>query len=183
MPAIVSLLRGVNVGGHAQIKMDALREMYSALRLRSVQSYVQSGNLVFASPETDLRKLAKRIEDRIESDFGFRPDVILRTTAEMKAVIAANPFAERERIEPSRLLVTFLGREPLADGRQKVLEIPPGPEELHVRDRELYTYFPNGMARPKLSMAQVERFLKVPCTGRNWNTVRKLLEMAKAIEA
>jgi uncharacterized protein (DUF1697 family) len=183
MPVIISMLRGVNVGGHNKIKMDALRELYQSLKLRDPQTYVQSGNVVFATDEKDLVALASRIQNGIERSYGFSPHVILRTTAELRAAIAKNPFAKRRGIEPSRLLVTFLAADPGHAIRDQVLKIKCDPEELRANGRELYIYFPNGMARPKLSFATLERTLKIPGTGRNWNSVTKLLEMAEKLEA
>jgi len=182
MPVIVSMLRGVNVGGHNKIKMDALRELCASLKLRDPQTYVQSGNVVFVAEDRDLVPLARRIEQAIERKFGFRPDVILRTAAELRDAIARNPFASRSGIEPSKLLVTFLASHPSAEARKKVLAIKTDPEELRIDGRELYTYFPNGMGRPKLSWPMVERTLAISGTGRNWNTVTKLLEMAESLE-
>lgn len=183
MPVIISMLRGVNVGAHNRIKMDALRALYESLGLRDSQTYVQSGNVVFRTEKRDLVALAKRIEDAIERGFGFRPAVILRTSAELRAVIARNPFAKRRGIEPSKLLVNFLVRDPGAEVRDKVLKLKTEPEELRMDGRELYSYFPNGMARPKMSRAVLEKTLKIPGTGRNWNSVTKLLEMAERLEA
>jgi len=181
MPVIISMLRGVNVGGHNKIKMDALRELCASLKLRDPQTYVQSGNVVFRSDDRDLVPLGRRIEQAIERKFGFRPAVILRTAAELRDVIARNPFASRLGIEPGKLLVTFLASEPGAEARTKLLAIKADPEELHIDGRELYTYFPNGMGRPKLSWPTVERTLAIRGTGRNWNTVVKLLEMAESL--
>jgi uncharacterized protein (DUF1697 family) len=98
-------------------------------------------------------------------------------------VIARNPFAKRRRIEPSRLLVTFLAEDPGAEARDKVRSIKADPEELRVDGSELYIYFPNGIGRAKLSLAAIERALKTPGTGRNWNSVTKMLEMAEKLEA
>jgi uncharacterized protein (DUF1697 family) len=183
MPAIISMLRGVNVGAHNRIKMDALRALYESLGLRDPQTYVQSGNVVFRTDKRDLVALAKRIEDIIERAFGFRPAVILRTSCEPRDVIARNPFAKRRSIEPSKLLVNFLANDPGAEARDKVLKLKTEPEELRMDGRELYIYFPSGMARPKMSWAVLEKTLKVPGTGRNWNSVTKLLEMAERLEA
>ncbi len=179
MPVVISMLRGVNIGGHHKIKMDALRELYEALHLRSPQTYVQSGNVVFEVDDRDLALLAARIELAIERRFGFRVSVILRTAAELRDAAAKNPFAARPGIEPSKLAVTFLASRPSAEVRSRLLAIETAPEELHIVGRELYTYFPNGMARPKLSWPLVERTLGIPGTGRNWNTVTKLLELAE----
>src|SRR5437879_8558787 len=86
MTVIISMLRGVNVGGHNKIKMEALRALYESLKLRDAQTYVQSGNVIFRTEERDMLRLAKRLEDGIERKFGFRPYVILRTAAEMRDV-------------------------------------------------------------------------------------------------
>jgi uncharacterized protein (DUF1697 family) len=183
MAVIISMLRGVNVGAHNRVKMDALRAVYESLGLRDPQTYVQSGNVVFRTDKRDLAALAKRIEGAIERGFGFRPTVILRTSGELRDAIARNPFAKRSGIEPSRLLVYFLASDPGAETRDKVLSLKTEPEELRMDGRELYIYFPNGMARPKMSWAVLEKTLKVPGTGRNWNSVTKLLEMAERLEA
>src|SRR5713226_3017736 len=183
MAVIISMLRGVNVGGHNKIKMDALRALYESLKLRDAQTYVQSGNVIFRTDERDISRLAKRIEDGIERKFGFRPSVILRTAAEMRDVIARNPFAKRRGIEPSKLLVSFLASDPDAEAREKTLQIKCDPEELRIEGRELHIYFPNGMGRSKLPWARLEKTLKTPGTGRNWNSVTKMMEMAEKLEA
>jgi uncharacterized protein (DUF1697 family) len=183
MPVFIALLRGVNLARHNRMKMDALRGVCESLKLRDVQTYIQSGNIVFRSKEADSIKLAARIEKAIEAQFGFRPPVILRTTSEWKAAIARNPFAGRAEVEPGKLLVHFFAGDPGDEAREKARGVPAAPEELHIFERELYIYFPMGMARPKLSMAAVERALKVSGSGRNWNSVLKLLEMAEHLEA
>ena len=179
----ISLLRAVNLASHNRIKMEELRALHESLGLREVQTYVQSGNVIFRTGERDLLRLSRRIENAIERKFGFRPDVIIRTTSELRNVIAQNPFASRRGIDPSKLLVIFLATDASPEAREKILSIKADPEELRIDGRELYIYFPNGLARPKLSAALIEKTLKIPGTGRNWNTVRKLLEMAEKLEA
>jgi uncharacterized protein (DUF1697 family) len=183
MAVIISMLRGINVGGHNKIKMEALRALYESLKLRDTQTYVQSGNVVFRTDERDMPRLAKRIEDGIERKFGFRPDAILRTSAEMREVIAKNPFAKRRGIEPGKLLVSFLASDPGAESREKVRQMKCDPEELRIEGREIYIYFPNGMGRSKLPWAALDKTLKTPVTGRNWNSVTKMLEMAEKLDA
>lgn len=178
---IISLLRGINVGGHCKIGMSALRELYGSLGLRDVQTYIQSGNVVFRADARNMAVLRKRIEDGIERTFGFRPDVVLRTASELREVIGSNPFGSRDGIEPNKLLVTFLADQPGAEACDKVLEIDTAPEELRFSGREIFIYYPNGMARPKLPAARIEKVLKTRGTGRNWNTVRKLLEIAEKL--
>jgi uncharacterized protein (DUF1697 family) len=183
MTVFIALLRGVNLASHNRMKMDRLRAVCESLALRDVQTYVQSGNIVFRSKESDPRKMAAKLEKAIEAEFGFRPPVILRTTAEWKQAIARNPFAKRTGLNPASLLVHFLAQDPGHEAREKARGVPAEEEELHVFDNELYIYFPNGMARPKLKFAAVERALNVTGSGRNWNSVLKLLEMAERLEA
>ena len=183
MTVAISLLRGINVGGHKSIKMEALRALYESLGLRGAQTYVQSGNVVFRTAARDLAPLARRIEARIEQTFGFRPAVMVRSSSELREVIRRNPFAARRGIEPGKLLVTFLAADPIPDAREKLLDIKADPEELRIEGRELYAYYPNGIGRAKLSAALIEKALKMPGTGRNWNTVTKLLEIAEKLEA
>jgi uncharacterized protein (DUF1697 family) len=183
MTVIISLLRGVNVGGHNKIKMDALRNLYESLGLQGAQTYVQSGNVVFRTKEQDLSRLAKRIEGALMKQFAVRADVVLRTSSELRGVISRNPFAKRRELDPRKLLVTFLKEKPSAECLQNALKIKTAPEELCIEGSVAYIYFPNGMARPKMSWPAIERALKTTGTGRNWNTVTKLCELAQALEA
>lgn len=183
MPAIICMLRGVNVGGRNMIKMDALKALCISLKLKDPQTYVQSGNAIFNSGEKDLAKLAKRLQDAIEKSHGFRPGVMLRTAAELQQVIARNPFAKRSGIEPGKLIVNFLADDPGKQAREKALAIKIGPEEMHLIGREAYIYFPNGQGRSKFPWAGIERTLGTSATGRNWNSVTKMLEIAEKMVA
>jgi uncharacterized protein (DUF1697 family) len=80
------------------------------------------------------------------------------------------------------LLVVFLASAPTRQTREQILAIDCEPEDVHVKGRELYIYYPNGMARPKIPMARIEKMLQCSSTGRNWNTVNKLLAMAEVLE-
>jgi uncharacterized protein (DUF1697 family) len=183
MAVVIALLRGVNVGGHNKIKMEALRALFESLKLRDPHTYIQSGNVVFRTKERDLGILTQRIENGIERTFGFRAAVILRTTSDLRDVILRNPFATRRGIDPHKLLVTFLASDPDADARSQVLKIKIESEELKIDGREAYIYFPNGIARSKLSWATIAKTLKTSGTARNWNSVTKLLEIAESLEA
>ena len=143
---MISMLRGVNVGGHHKIPMEALRKLYGSLGLRHAQTYIQSGNVVFTTEERDLDQLAGRIGNGIERKFGFRPDVVVRTSSELRGVIAGNPFATRSGLDPRKLVVMFLLGDPGAEGLRKVLEIKADPEELRADRRHLYIIFPTAWA-------------------------------------
>jgi uncharacterized protein (DUF1697 family) len=178
----VAMLRSVNLPNHQKVNMQALKTLCTSLGLRDVQTYIQSGNLIFRDAEEDPEALAHRIEKAMEASFGFRPVVIVRTASELRKVIANNPFGGRKEVEPSKLLVVFMDRAPAKQAREKLLAIPCEPEELHIHGRELYIYYPDGMARPKIPLIRMEKALQCSSTGRNWNTVNKLLAMAEALE-
>jgi uncharacterized protein (DUF1697 family) len=183
MSVIISMLRSVNLASHNRLKMDDLRAFYESLGFTAVQTYIQSGNVVFKSKSQDLTRLSRRIEDELERRFSFRTDVILRTPSDLKDILARNPFAKRPGLEPGKLLVDFLVREPSAEALEKASKLKAAPEELRIVGRELYMYFPNGMGRPKISWGAVEKVLNTPGTGRNLNTVRNLLEIALEMES
>jgi uncharacterized protein (DUF1697 family) len=182
MSVIICMLRGVNVGGHNRVKMDELRALCAALKLRDAQSYVQSGNVIFRSDAADPGKLSKRIADAIEKKFKFRCDVVCRTSSELKAVVAKNPFAKRKNINPGKLLVTFLSGDPGEEARAKIRMVKLDPEELWIDGRECFVYFPDGMGRSKFSWPTIGKMLGVTGTGRNWNSVLAMLEIAEKME-
>jgi uncharacterized protein (DUF1697 family) len=182
MLVFISLLRGVNLAGHNRIKMDALRALYESLGFLNPQTYIQSGNVVFQAEERNAALLNKKIQDSIEKKFAFRPTIVLRTALELRAIIAANPFAKRKDLDPSRFLVTFLASPPAAEALAAAQKIKTDPEELRIVGSEAFIYFPNGMARPKMSWPAIERTLKTTGTGRNWTTVTKLLAIAESFE-
>jgi len=188
MPIIISMLRGVNVGPHNRIKMDALRALYVSLKLDDPRTYVQSGNVIFRTPafrrnQKNITHLAKEIQDAIARNFGFHPEVILRTPEEFTKAIAANPFAKRKDLDPAGLLVTFLASEPSAEARARLLALKPNPEEMHLVGRELYIYFPNGMGRSKLQWSALDKKLETSGTARNWTSVISILEIAQEMAA
>ena len=182
MKVLISMLRGVNLGPHNRIKMDELRGLYEALRLEDPRSYVQSGNVIFRTREKNSPQLTKKIQTGIQKKFGCCPEVILRTTEELRRVIAANPFPEQTKSEPAKVLVTFLAGEPPRDAEANLEKFKNFPEQLHLKGCELYIYFPNGAGRSKLPWSAVDRFLKVTGTARNWNSVQAMLKIAEEME-
>jgi uncharacterized protein (DUF1697 family) len=176
---VVCMLRGVNLGPHKRMKMDALQELCLSLDLECPRTHLQSGNILFKTRSRDLVGLAPIIEKAIERRFGFHSDVILRSGSELRQIVAKNPFARRKGIEPNKLLVTFLASDPGEEARARIRQVKAEPEEMWIDGRELFIYFPDGLARPKLSIPFLEKTLKTSGTGRNWNTVTKLLELAE----
>jgi uncharacterized protein (DUF1697 family) len=183
MAVMISMLRGVNVGGHNKVKMDALRALYESLGLRDACTYVQSGNVIFSTEERNLARLTRRIENGIEQAFGFRCEVIIRSSAELRDVIRRNPFATRRGMEPNKLLIIFLGGDPVPEAREEIRTFKADPEELRIDGRELYIYFPIGIGKSKLPVPSLLKTLGTSGTGRNWTSVTSMLEMAEKLEA
>jgi len=182
MAVLISMLRGVNLGPHNRIKMDELRALYESLKLEDPRSYVQSGNVVFRTKEKNSPQLAKKIQAGIEKKFGCCPEVILRTAEELRRTMAANPFREQAKTEPGKVLVTFLAGEPPREAEANLQKFKDFPEQLHLKGRELYIYFPNGAGKSKLPWSAVDKFLKVTGTARNWNSVQAMLKIAEEME-
>jgi len=182
MPVHICLLRGINVGGNSIIKMDALRGLFAGLKFDPVQTYVQSGNVVFTARSATQEAIAKQIRQAIEKRFQCTPDVMLRSANDFRAVVKNNPFAKRTDIEPGKLLVSFLSSTPPAAAADALQTFYGGPEELHLRGREIYIHFPFGAGKSKLPWSRLEKVIGCSGTARNWNSVTRILAMAEAME-
>jgi uncharacterized protein (DUF1697 family) len=176
----VSMLRGVNVGGHGRLNMTALREAYTAIGFGGVHTLLQSGNVVFTSRATDRQSLAKRIMQEIERRFDLQVDVLIRTLDEIRMLVERGPTTPRA--DPSKLLVMFLARVPDARAQSALLKEHKGPEMIEIRGPEVYLYYPNGVGRSKLTNAFLENKLDAAGTARNWNTLTKLVELGATLE-
>jgi len=174
------MLRGVNVGGHSRLKMAALKQAYVAIGLGDVQPLLQSGNVVFTSRSADRAGLAKRIQQEIERRFELQIEVLIRTLAEIRMLVERGPASARA--DPSKLLVMFLSSVPDARAQAALLKEHKGPEMIELRGPEIYLYYPNGVGRSKLTNAFLENKLDVAGTARNWNTLKKIVEVAAALE-
>ncbi|MCW5964012.1 MAG: DUF1697 domain-containing protein [Bryobacterales bacterium] len=185
MTTWIALLRGINVGGHHKIPMESLRELCAQLGFTNPRTYIQSGNIVFGSPQRKSPTLANEIEQAIESTFGFLPAVILRSATELRSTVEANPFPHEAQGAPSKLTVLFLREQPAHVDPIALESLGATGEQLRLTGRDLFVYYPTGMGQSKLPIPRLERALRSaggepnPGTTRNWNTVRKLLAMAQ----
>jgi uncharacterized protein (DUF1697 family) len=170
MDTHVALLRGINVGGNNKIAMAELRMLITSLGYADVQSYIQSGNVVFSGGPV----AASELEAAVEATFGLRIAVVVRSASQLQEIIAACPFPAAD---PKTLHVGFMSSAPEPD-RVAALELERFlPEEFAVLGTESYLHLPSGMARTKLP-TYLDRQLKVPTTLRNWATVNKLAALA-----
>lgn len=172
-PLHVALLRGINVGGKNMLPMKDLAAMFTAAGATDVQTYIQSGNVVFRAGAASAKRMPALVTAAIAAKFGYQIPVVTRTAAEFVAVLAANPFLKRAA-DPRALHVAFLADTPTAAQAAALDPKRSVPDEFALRGRDLYLYLPNGAGRTKLTNAYLDRTLGTISTGRNWNTVQKL---------
>ena len=168
MPTL-ALLRGINVGGHRKVPMPALKSVFESLGLSKVQTYIQSGNVVF---EGEMNQ--EPLEGALETAFGFPLSVALRTAEQWAGIIARNPYPLEAEQDGSKVHVVLLDAEPDKERLAALRAVQSGADEWICQGRELYLHTPGGIGRSKLNP---ERTLKVGATARNWRTVLKLGDM------
>lgn len=178
MPAYVSFLRGINVGGRNMVPMAKLTALHEALGFENVRTHLQSGNVVFTTRKTEPAKLAKKIAAELGEIV-----VVVRSTSELREAVAQNPFPDAAKSDPSGLVVIFLTEVPTAAAKKSLLDIDVGPERKAFAGRELYVHYGAGMGRSKLTNTLIEKKLGVRGTARNWNTVTRMLEIAESLES
>ena len=176
MNVAISMLRGINVGGQKKVPMDELKECYESLGFSRVQTYIQSGNVVFSFGGSSESSLTQKLEKGIRAKFGFDVPVMIRTREEMQQVIRNFPFT---RAQEERAHVTFLSAEPATFPAPQLEGARAQHEEFAISGREVYLFLPHGYGRTRLSNAFFEKQLKVLATTRNWRTVRALHALAQ----
>ena len=173
----VALLRGINVGGHRRVPMQELREALTALPFRNVETYIQSGNVLFETRAGDEERLRARIENVIEEAFGFDVVVMVRSADEIRAV-ANHPALSSDR--PDRpAYVSFLHAPLLPAGQAALAALNSATEKHTVHGRDIISSLsrqPDG----RTQFGNLENLLGVPVTMRNAKTVFKLRELADA---
>lgn len=175
MQTYIAILRGINVSGQKKIPMVELRGILTQQGLLDVQTYIQSGNIVFKAPKEAYGDLNRIIGKAIQEHFGYQVPVIVLKTNELRQAVDQNPLVDQDT---SYLHITFLADEP---SKELVATLPPSPNPCELYDIEgkvIYVYCPDGYGRTKLNNMFFERKLKVTATTRNWRTCMKLLQLA-----
>lgn len=170
----IALLRGINVGGRNTISMAALAATFESAGCRSVQTYIQSGNVVFSSPTKSRQNLRKRLGEVIEDQFGFRPHILLLSEGDFRAAIANNPFLDAIA-EPKTLHFFFLDSSPSSPDMEGIDKLALPSERFELIDAVFYLHAPDGFGRSKLATG-AERKLGESATARNFTTIQKLSE-------
>ncbi|MGB3949140.1 MAG: DUF1697 domain-containing protein [Bacteroidia bacterium] len=178
MPVFLSILRGINVSGQKKILMSDLKLLYEELDFKKVQTFIQSGNVIFESKSSKL--LADKIEQKIKQKYAFDVPVIIRTMDEMEKIIKNNPFIKTKGIETDKLHITYLSKPTTAENIKKTKQYTFEPDAFEIIEEQVYIYCPNGYGRTKLTNTFFEKKLNVSATTRNWKTSNELLTIMKS---
>jgi len=178
----VALLRGINVGGRNRVAMSDLREITASLGHADVATYIQSGNVVFTSGDTDTISLADALEEAIAGRIGWRPAVVVLSRDQLVGVIAANPYPPE--VDPRRLHAVFRRAEltpaeiaAVAEAKERATA-KGSRDEGTVIGATLYLSTPDGIGRSELAAQLARNDRKTPPgTARNWATVTRIAAM------
>jgi len=171
----IALFRGINVGGNNILPMKEVVRTLEGMGCEKVKTYAQSGNVVFKSNKRQSNTLAGEISAKILERHGFEPKVLLLEVSELQDAIERNPF----KTEDGKALHLFLlNSHPESPDLEKLMAVKSKSEEFKLIKNIFYLYAPDGIGRSKLA-ALIEQNMGVPVTARNWNTISRLISMAK----
>lgn len=175
----IGLLRGINVGGANKLPMADLLATAALLGFAGTRTYLQSGNIVFSAAKADEAEIAGKLADALERRNGLTAGVMVRNLEQWGKIVADNPFAAAAA-QPKTLHAFVMAAEPSAERLRELKARDFGADAWRMAGDTLYMHTPDGFGKSKLA-GSVERLLKVPMTGRNWNTVLALWDLASAI--
>ena len=178
MTTYIALLRGVNVSGQKILSMESLKTVLSEAGFKNVNTYIQSGNIIFNFDETDKVKIGNTISQLIKEKFSFDVTTIILTSQELQIYMDGNPFLKENDTDPKQLYFTFLETQPIKELVEKIKTFDFSPDRFIVFNHIIYVNCPNGYGKTKINNQFFEKKLKVNATTRNLNTVKKLLELA-----
>lgn len=171
----IALLRGINVSGQKKIKMADLRQVLEENGLKSVKTYIQSGNIIFDSEPVDRSALQEKIAIIIRQQFGFDvPTLVLRKNV-VEHILKANPF--HEEAEENKLYYVLLKSTPKEVLVEQFNQLQFEHEGFKITDTCVYLFCKGGYGKAKLNNNLIENKLKVEATTRNHKTMLKLLEL------
>ncbi|WP_159882004.1 DUF1697 domain-containing protein [Paenibacillus puerhi] len=184
MTVQLALLRGINVSGQKLIKMAELKQMFEALGFTRVQTYIQSGNVLFdpSGLTESAEPLHKRIEKGIEATFGYQVPVVVRTVGDLERILTGCPFPADSLASGESLYVALLAQSPSEEGVQRLLACSSEIDEYRLAGDEVYILCRQGLGKSMFSNNFLEKKLKVAATTRNWQTMNKLAALGRAME-
>jgi uncharacterized protein (DUF1697 family) len=177
----IGLLRAINLGGHGKVAMPELRQMVEQLGFGEARTILNSGNVVFAGDYAGRdSEIEAALEKAAAEALGLETDFFVRKAEEWADAIAANPFPNEAKADPSHLVMVCLKTIPKESAVDELRAAVKGRETIKAKGRQLYVTYPDGIGQSKLTMALIERQLGSHGTGRNWNTVLKLQALVPA---
>lgn len=172
----IALLRGINVGGHRKILMADLKQLFEKQGFKNISTYIQSGNVIFVTTETNNNKIAEQIEQAIKQKYGYDVAVIVLDTKELEQAVKNNPFCKSNE-DTKPLHLTFLNTAPSKEAKEHAQSYSFAPDKFSIYGQFVYIFCQGKYHETKISNNFFESKLKVKATTRNWKTVLKLLEM------
>lgn len=175
MTKYVAFLRAVNVGKRT-VKMEGLRQLLDTAGFKNVTTYIQSGNVMFASGSGNAASLSDKIEKLLLKNYGFEVPTIIRSVAALEAVVKQTPFTGIVPDKSIQVYISFLSGPVGPHAPQVIASLQSAAETLHMTDTEVYTLIKKDLVPKGLdTIAQLEKKLGIPCTTRNWATVNKVI--------
>jgi uncharacterized protein (DUF1697 family) len=175
----IAFLRGINVSGQKIIKMEALAKMFSSFGFKNVKTFIQSGNVILDSDETDVDSLRMKIEKNLAKKLGYQVDVIVRTLAQLESMIARNPF--KKFSEDAKISVAFMSEKPKVKVKLPLFSSKKDVEIFEIKDCDAFCvhYLVDGKSGyPNLL---IEKSLGVKSTVRFWSSINKMVTVAKSV--
>jgi uncharacterized protein (DUF1697 family) len=160
--------------------MAELASLFKDLGFSDVQTYIQSGNVIFKSDNTE-GELREKIEKGISDRFGYDIAAMIRTVDELEALFLSNPYLKEDDFNPAKMAVIFLHEKVTDIQAAKVSTINYPPDKFQIGEREIFIYCPNGFGRTKLYTNFFENKMGVTGTTRNWKTITTIRDIVHAI--
>lgn len=180
MPTYIALLRGINVTGHNIVPMAVLRELCTKLGFSDVATYIQSGNIIFKSDKKPV-SIQKSIKDAIAKKFKFEVEIFVYTIGELKKIVVHCPYDELKLSENEKIHFTLLSGLPDKQGIDKLKSIDDA-DEFNIAGTTMYLLTKNGYGNTRFNNVFVEKTLNVRATTRNFNTMKKLIEIGEQMK-
>jgi uncharacterized protein (DUF1697 family) len=181
MTKYVAFLRGINVGGKKLIRMEDLRRVFESLRFKNVRTFIQSGNVIFESSESNRAALTKKIEKNILKAFSHDVTVVLTTADELQAILKLNPFKKIKAGADVMLFVAFMAAEPESKTKLPLRSSTENLDVLAITNCAAFILCyrkPNGMFSFPNNF--LEKYFGVAATTRNWNTINRIVALTES---
>lgn len=173
----IALFRAINVGGHAVIKMSELKKMFEQMGFFDAVTYIQTGNVVFFSNESDVKKLEAKIEKKFKSATGHESKIFILTNDKLIKAASHNPFEPEKLYKIQKCHLMFLSGKPNLAHSNALMKLKGKEYQFHIHDDVLYYSYPNKFAG-KRRFIDFEKILGVKGTSRSWKVVNKLIELS-----